>query len=104
MRTLLAALAVAAISGAHALAQTPSPAAPALAPNDYADKASWLCWPGAQPNACDVDLTTTVVAADGATRTEPFKADPAAPIDCFYVYPTVSTDPGVLATMAKEPA
>jgi len=105
MRTLLAALAVAAIGGAHALAQTPSPpAAPALAPNDYADKANWLCWPGAQPNACDVDLTTTVVAADGATRTEPFKADPAAPIDCFYVYPTVSTDPGVLATMAKEPA
>ncbi|MGH7024770.1 MAG: DUF3089 domain-containing protein [Caulobacteraceae bacterium] len=83
---------------------TASPAAQPLAPNDYADKADWLCWPGATPNACDVDLTTTVVEAGGATHIERFHADPAAPIDCFYVYPTVSTDPGLLATMAKEPA
>ena len=73
-------------------------------PNDYGKTANWLCWPGARPNACETDLTTTVIKADGSTKIEPFKADPDAPIDCFYVYPTVSTDPGILATMAVEPA
>ena len=28
----------------------------------------------------------------GAYTPEPFKADPNAPIDCFYVYPTASAD------------
>jgi hypothetical protein len=60
---------------------------------DYADGQSWLCRPGRQ-DACAVDQTTTIVAADGALTREPWKADPAAPIDCFYVYPTVSLDPG----------
>jgi len=97
-------------AGHGAWAQTPPPApapAPALAPLppvDYADKANWVCWPGATPNACDIDLTTTVVGADGSMTAEPFKADPAAPIDCFYVYPTVSIDPGVLANLAVERA
>lgn len=73
-------------------------------PNDYADKANWLCWPGATPIACDVDLSTTVVTKGGATSVETFKPEPDPPIDCFYVYPTVSTDSGVLATMNREPA
>ncbi|HXV00521.1 MAG TPA: DUF3089 domain-containing protein, partial [Caulobacteraceae bacterium] len=99
---------VAAIAAAVALVLAPavlaqSPAAPPP-PNNYADKATWLCWPGASPNACDVDLTATVVAPDGSTRIEPFRAAANPPIDCFYVYPTVSTDPGILATMAIEPA
>jgi Protein of unknown function (DUF3089) len=101
---LLAGLALAAADGA--LAQTPAASPPAAPPPpvDYANKANWVCWPGATPNACDVDLATTVVAADGAMTAEPFKADPAAPIDCFYVYPTVSIDPGVLANLAVERA
>jgi len=103
---LAAALLTAAAHGAFAQASSP-PAASAptpLPPNDYSDKAAWLCWPGKTGNACDVDLATTVVNADGSTRTEPFKADSGAPIDCFYVYPTVSLDPGLLATMNIEPA
>jgi hypothetical protein len=55
-------------------------------PNDYADPKSWLCRPdrpaGAK-DACDVDLTTTIVAADGKLSRETFKANPNAPIDCF---------------------
>ena len=61
--------------------------------NDYADGKSWLCRPGRQ-DACAVDQTTTIVAADGTLKREEWKANPSAPIDCFYVYPTVSTDPG----------
>lgn len=61
-------------------------------PNDYSDAKSWLCRPGVQHDACDIDLTTTVIAADGKLSRETWTADANAPIDCFYVYPTVSTD------------
>jgi hypothetical protein len=77
-------------------------AAPEYPPNDYRDKADWLCWPG-RDDACASDLTTTVVKADGSTSTETFQADPNAPIDCFYVYPTVSRDPGVVSDMIVKP-
>jgi len=60
--------------------------------NDYSDDKAWLCRPGRKGDACDIDLTTTVVAADGTTTREAFAPDPKAPIDCFYVYPTISTD------------
>jgi hypothetical protein len=66
------------------MAQTP-------AKNDYSKGESWLCRPGRQ-DACTVDLTTTVVAANGKLTQEKFTANPNAPIDCFYVYPTVSND------------
>jgi hypothetical protein len=39
-----------------------------------------------------VDLTTTVVAADGKTTIEKWHTNTKAGIDCFYVYPTVSLD------------
>jgi len=63
------------------------------AKNDYSDPRNWLCLPGRQ-DACAVDQTATIVAGDGKLSREAWKADPAALIDCFYVYPTVSTDPG----------
>jgi len=67
-------------------------ALPGLAqPNNYGDAKSWLCRPG-QHDACDVDLTTTVIAPGGKLSRETWTADRNAPVDCFYVYPTVSTD------------
>ena len=69
---------------------TTASASPSPAP-DYANPAAWLCRPG-RADACSIDQTTTVVAADGSLTRETFTADAAAPIDCFYVYPTVSTD------------
>jgi hypothetical protein len=84
------------VSWAQAPAQLP--------PNDYGEPATWLCRPDVHPNACDVDLDATVVRADGSTAAQRYHADPHAPIDCFYVYPTVSLDPGVLSTMKAEPA
>ncbi len=70
---------------------------------DYAKASSWLCRPDLRPNACDADLTSTAVLANGSVQVEPFKADPDPPIDCFYVYPTVSHDPGVLADPRPGP-
>ena len=87
---------------APAASQLPAPPA-AAAPNDYASDASWLCRPG-KHDACDIDLTTTVVAANGTTTRETWAANPKAPIDCFYVYPTISTDPGVNSDMTADPA
>ncbi|MGH6970498.1 MAG: DUF3089 domain-containing protein, partial [Caulobacteraceae bacterium] len=98
-------LALSAALGLSAQAQTKTPpAAPAAAPappNDYTNPANWLCRPGRE-DACTVDLDATIVRADGSTRLDRFHADPKAPIDCFYVYPTVSRDPGVNATMKIE--
>lgn len=59
--------------------------------NDYGDGKTWLCRPGRQ-DACAVDLSTTVVAADGKLTVEKWSFNPKAAIDCFYVYPTVSND------------
>jgi len=95
------------LSGAGRASAQTTPAAPppvdTTKPNDYSDPKSWLCRPGSH-DACDIDETTTVVAADGKLTTETWKADPNAPIDCFYVYPTVSTDPGDYSDMNPDPA
>ena len=63
--------------------------ASAAAP-DYADPASWLCRPG-RADVCAEPLTSTVVApSTGGLTRRTYAPDPAVPIDCFYVYPTVS--------------
>lgn len=73
------------------------------AANDYGDPATWLCRPGRSTDACGrSNQDATVVRADGSTRVERFHANPRAPIDCFYVYPTVSVDPGGNAPMKIE--
>ena len=80
-------------------------AVPASVPgkNDYGDGKTWLCKPGRSSDACVVDQTTTIVAADGKLAREGWKADRNAPIDCFYVYPTVSLDPGGNSDMNPGP-
>jgi len=60
---------------------------------DYGLGANWLCRPGIPNNACEVNLDTTFVSADGSTTIERHVGNPNPPIDCFYVYPTVSLDP-----------
>jgi hypothetical protein len=62
--------------------------------NDYSKPDAWLCRPGLTPaqDACAVDQATTVIAEDGRFTRETFTARSNPPIDCFYVYPTVSLD------------
>jgi hypothetical protein len=68
--------------------------APAAARNDYSKPETWLCRPGlaASQDACAVEQATTVVTEDGRLTRETWTANPNPPIDCFYVYPTVSLD------------
>jgi hypothetical protein len=86
-----------------ALAQTPPPAAhEAVAPADYSVDANWLCRPG-RADACTQYQTATIIAADGHTTREAFTPAADPPIDCFYVYPTVSLDPGGNSDLTPGP-
>jgi hypothetical protein len=60
-------------------------------PANYSLQERWLCLPDVE-DACDTDLTSTVVNADGTLQEETWQANPNADVDCFYVYPTVSKD------------
>ena len=80
--------------------QTTPPNPPAK--NDYGKAETWLCQPG-HKDACAVDLNTTVIAASGKLTRETWAADPKAPIDCFYVYPTVSLDTTPNSDMTAGP-
>ena len=99
-RKMLGALALAAAVVATGAAHAQTATYPK---NDYANKANWLCWTGKPGDACAIDLTTTVIKGDGTETVEKFAVDPKAPIDCFYVYPTVSNDPGAVSTMNIGP-
>ena len=101
--TLAVGLAVAPTGAAQTQNQA-APAATASAPakNDYSKSESWLCRPGGH-DACTVDLTTTIVAANGKLSREKWASNPKAPIDCFYVYPTVSNDPTGNSDMVPGP-
>ncbi|HJQ26100.1 MAG TPA: DUF3089 domain-containing protein [Blastocatellia bacterium] len=91
LRRSLVVLSLAIALGGTCLAQ-PQSAPPAASKNDYSKAESWLCRPG-RKDACATEMTTTVVAANGRLTRETWKADAKAPIDCFYVYPTISLDP-----------
>jgi hypothetical protein len=88
---MLMAAGMAALMATGAAAQTPDAK---VAHADYANPALWLCRPDLKDNRCKVDLDATVIAANGKTRIEKFAAAKDPKIDCFFVYPTVSLDPG----------
>jgi hypothetical protein len=94
-----AAVAIAAVS--ITLPAYAAPSAPSATP-DYSQPDAWLCRPD-RPLAADVcgrsNQDALVIRADGSGSVEHFRTDPHARVDCFYVYPTVSLDPGGNATM-----
>jgi len=79
---------------AAALAATPAAAQPTPAAPDYSKPATWLCLPG-RDDICSRPLPTTALNPNGygANGLSIVAKDP--PIDCFYVYPTVSRDRGL---------
>jgi DUF3089 family protein len=52
----------------------------------------WLCSPGQAADPCTSSLRATVVPAHGATTIQDAQASASSAFDCFYVYPTVSTE------------
>jgi hypothetical protein len=57
----------------------------------YKDPANWICR-GDMTDTCDNPAPLTQVAADGTLTVEPYQVAVDPPIDCFYVYPTISED------------
>lgn len=97
----------ASLAAPAAPAAPPAPAVPATAPasarTDYGQAETWLCRPGLANNPCEANIDATIIKADGSTQLEVFKANPDAPIDCFYVYPTVSLDPMTYSDLKPGP-
>jgi hypothetical protein len=91
---ILALLAAIAWPTAH-----PAAASPRI---DYNDTADWLCLPG-RADACAQPLTSTVIGADGSITKRTYDVDTNAPVDCFYVYPTISHEPTANADMTASP-
>ncbi len=59
----------------------------------YANLAHWVCHPD-RADPCDTDIDATLVSAAGELTVEPWTPAAQPTFDCFYVYPTISTDPG----------
>jgi hypothetical protein len=52
----------------------------------------WLCRPGMADDPCEASEASTAVSADGSTKASPAGTSTSSSgFDCFYVYPTVST-------------
>jgi hypothetical protein len=77
-------------------AAAPAAAQPQAAPGgpDYAMPSNWLCLPG-RADSCSTPLATTQLNRNGYGSTGPSTVAKDPPIDCFYVYPTVSNDRGL---------
>ncbi len=61
------------------------------APVDYAQAANWVCRAGDE-GRCTGGLDALIVSADGTRRLRTFTPAADPPIDCFFVYPTVSPE------------
>jgi len=89
----LVVLAALSLAATPAFAQTPPPPA-APAPVDYAGAANWICLPG-RDDVCSRPQPTADLNPNGYGPVMPSAVAADPPIDCFYVYPTVSRDPGL---------
>jgi hypothetical protein len=63
----------------------------------------WLCKPGLASNPCLSDETATIETGSGFNFVEHAKPAKNPPIDCFYVYPTVSGQPTQNANLNIDP-
>ncbi|HET9810864.1 MAG TPA: DUF3089 domain-containing protein, partial [Sphingomicrobium sp.] len=69
-----------------------TPVSAEVAPNpDYAKASTWLCLP-TRKTVCSTPLPTTALNSNGYGPTGLSTVADDPPIDCFYVYPTVSRD------------
>ena len=64
----------------------------------------WLCRPGQSADPCASSLAATVIAANGSRKTRSGTDATNAKFDCFYVYPTVSSESSTNADLSIQPA
>jgi hypothetical protein len=83
---------------------TPGSAAaqPARAP-DYSKATDWLCLPG-RADLCSQPLPTVALNPNGYGSVGRSSVAKDSPVDCFYVYPTVSNDRGMNSDLLPDNA
>ena len=64
----------------------------------------WLCRPGLEDDPCTSSLAMTSVSANGPRTVTTPQPAATSPFDCFYVYPTVSTQPTDNANLKVQAA
>ncbi|URD59948.1 DUF3089 domain-containing protein [Sphingomonas sp. KRR8] len=91
---------IAALLLAATAAVPPLPLKPATGPaTDYSSDAHWLCLPG-RTDVCSTPLRTTALNPNGYGSNGQSSVAKNPPVDCFYVYPTVSRDRGYNSDLA----
>jgi len=100
---------LAAACGSGSPAAAPSSASAASAAASQTARAStsgtvWLCNPGQANDPCTSSLKATAVPAHGAPTVQGAQASASSAFDCFYVYPTVSTEASDNANLQVQPA
>ena len=83
---------------AFALGATPPAEAQTASSPDYSRDSAWLCLPG-RKDSCSTQLPTTALTPNGYGSTGLTTVAKDPPLDCFYVYPTVSSDPAMNSDM-----
>ncbi len=78
--------------------------APSAHPATSQSQTVWLCRPGTKPDPCFGSLADTELAPSGKTKIVNFKIKSNRPIDCFYVYPTVSFEKTINANLKIQSA
>ena len=74
----------------------------AAAPATTAAGTVWLCRPGQAADPCAASPASTTVSATGSATVAPTSPTTASKFDCFYVYPTVSQQPGANANLKVQ--
>lgn len=69
---------------------------------DYQQAANWVCRPGAE-GLCTSGLDSVAITPDGHQTVHAFTPAPTPPIDCFYVYPTVSEESSAYSDLRLAP-
>ncbi|HEV3213770.1 MAG TPA: DUF3089 domain-containing protein [Acidimicrobiales bacterium] len=80
------------VAGTLLLGACAAPASSATASTHKVAATVWLCRPGASPDPCASSLATTIVQGTGQRTVDHVVAPRHPAFDCFYVYPTVSTE------------
>lgn len=96
--SLLIAAAAAAVAPVPVTAQTQAAAAP-----NYSRPANWLCLPG-RADLCSTPLPTVALNPNGYGSIGQSTVAKDPPVDCFYVYPTVSNDRGMNSDLVPDNA
>jgi hypothetical protein len=92
------------LTGLAVAAAVPFPAAGATASVGASSPTIWLCRPGQPDDPCAGNLAATAITAKGSATAVPATPATSSKFDCFYVYPTVSTQRADNANLNVQPA